>query len=508
MPTFISESVTLSAASTDDGCVKFNIYGDFSSSANLITTVSSSDFVAGISLTGSEKYNDYVVECLDSSDSVRTTITASFCSASVDEPNQPCDSTKEYNGEKGMPILYVVPLGRATGSVRIDYNALNQPDKFVIDWGDTTVVNTGYVGSVGFQNQLNTALDNEGYDREFITDVRPFFGLQYPGQGFAKFNKTAETPQHVTVRVYAPLDGTLFNLKVSCPDDSDSDFDPGVELTASAPPAGGGSCLTGTTLATGVCSPGQSGQYSEESFTLSEGNEATIRPTGTYYSGFGSYSGITSHPYNRSSFIGTQNITGGQQHAFLLKPNNEIVEWFIMAHDQGSSPGTSRFYPPNYQLTEAGDYKLRVYHLGCDNGNGTMSLYVDSCAEKSNYQTTVNNTLTSISGVGASTAFKVVWNSTGFQSQQQAQNLLKWLTGRSSVGSQIVYTIDSSLRQSGIKVFDSSNVEKGNINFVGTTSAKYFVDGLQTVVQVTGTSGAGDYVASPTPYSQHKFRIK
>lgn len=615
MPTFISESVTLQATNADDGCVKFNIYHTSASAANLITTVSSSDFVAGISLTGSDKYDDYIVECLDSSNVGRGTSIARFCSGSVVPPDFPCNVDKRYDGEKGMPIMFNIPLGRATGEVRLDYNAYSQPDKFVVSWDDEVVINTGYVGRTNWQGQLDTALDNEGYDREDIRDVQSLYGSSYAGQGHAIFNKTKENPQNAILRVYAPLDGTLWNAKLSCPstvtesiayvrltsagddcDDSNSaqvnslyiseNYSGFVEnsngklvidndnlsnddlndqtlynhnsdntgfsaktllstsntVTTTSPtntylvsqqslknpsgrkilatvnpvgsvsfsqcaiPASVDTCLSGDVRAVGACALGQNGLYEEKSFTLSEGFQVTVTPGGTFYSGYGSFSGLTSHPY--PSDVANNFIRGGQQNAYLLKNNNTVVEHFVMVHDQGSGPGTSRFYPSSYTLTEPGDYKLRVYYLGCDNGEGVMTLNVGQCAERPNYISSTSNTVGSVANSGAiSTSFKVVWNSTGYSAQQDAQNLVKFLSGRSSVSTS-VYNVSTSIRTSGIKVFDSSDNEKGNINFSPPSTVKYFVDGIQTVVVVTGTSGTGDYVATFTPSSTHKFRQK
>lgn len=514
MPTFISESITLQALNIDDGCAQIQIYANaITSSGNLIATISSSDMVAGYKVSGSNIYDDYSFVCLDSNGNKRTEQKLGNCDPGtlgedIYNPGpQPCDDKYTYSGNKVFPAVYIVPLGNATGSVNVEYNAYSVPDKFTVEWDGNVVVNTGYVGRTTNQTRLSASLAEKGYDDEPITDLSSQFGGM-AGFGSSSFDKTTEEPSYATVKVFGPLPGTAWNLTVNCPDDSSPVFDADTQYTASTTPSGGGSCLTGTTTATGVCLLGQNGTYIEEEFTLSEGNEATVRPAGTYYSGYGDYSGITSHPYNRSSYIGTANIVGGQQHAFLLKPNNEIVEWFVMAHDQGSSPGTSRFYPSSYKLTEAGTYKLRVYHLGCDNGNGTMGLYVDSCVEASNYETTRNTSVGSVTTGGAiSSKFNVVWDTYQYQDAIDAQNLAKWISGRSSVSQNTWYLVDSSLiTAGGFKIFDSTPTEEGDINLLSNSQVKYVNDGLQYFVQVKNVSGAGNFVSTFTTNDQHKFR--
>jgi len=112
----------------------------------------------------------------------------------------------------------------------------------------------------------------------------------------------------------------------------------------------GGSCLTGTTLATANCSSGQT-----STFTLNSGYNATVTMTGYFYSG-----------------TGTRTITGA-----LLDNSNAVIQNFTYTQT-GSSQGTTS--PANYTITTPGTYKLQVNMVNCSSfGSGTGSMTVGNC---------------------------------------------------------------------------------------------------------------------------------
>ena len=112
----------------------------------------------------------------------------------------------------------------------------------------------------------------------------------------------------------------------------------------------GGSCLTGTTLATANCSSGMT-----STFTLGSGYSATVTMSGYYYSG-----------------TGTRIITGS-----LLDNSNNVIQNFTYTQT-GSSQGTVS--PSNYIITTPGTYKLQVNMVNCSSyGSGTGSMTVGNC---------------------------------------------------------------------------------------------------------------------------------
>ena len=495
MATQIPEQVALSASTIDDGCVKFQIFSPVSASDNLITTISSSQLLEGFSLSGSNVQSVYTLTCLDSSGVAQGSAVVQRCVSGsngedpveVEEEVQECNDTVTYSGNQTFPGIYEVDLGYATGSVTVTYQAYSVPDKFVVDWSGSTVFNSGYVGSVGNQTSLNTNLSDRGYDPETITNVSSLFG-GLPGYGSGSFEKTTAEPTTCQIRVYAPLPGTAWQLTVDCPDGEETS----TEYTASVTPDGGGACLTGTTTVTGVCMPGQTGLTETGTFTLANGYEATVRMAGTFYSGYGS--------------VGL-NQTSGQQTAQLLDNNDNVVQNFVMVHEQGTAPGSSTYHPASYKITTPGTYKLRVYHLGCDDGNGTVGLYVDSCVEASNYETTRDTSVGTTAGVGVGTSFKVVWDTYQYQDAIDAQNLGKWLTGRSSISQNVWYGLDTSLiNGGGFKVFDSTPTEEGDVNLLSNSQMRYVNDGLEYFVEVKNVSASGNMHTAFTANDQHKFR--
>jgi hypothetical protein len=111
-----------------------------------------------------------------------------------------------------------------------------------------------------------------------------------------------------------------------------------------------GNCLTGTTMASGNCSGGQT-----NTFTLASGYSATVTMTGYYYSG-----------------TGTRTITGS-----LLDNNNNVIQNFTYTQT-GSTQGTTS--PSSYILNTAGTYKLQVNQVNCStNGSGSAGMTVGNC---------------------------------------------------------------------------------------------------------------------------------
>lgn len=118
-----------------------------------------------------------------------------------------CDAGQNYNGGQTFPTIINVTLGSGTGTVNLDFNAYNVPDKFIVVFDGNEVINTGYRGLTSWQDALDAELTNRGFSTETITS---------PGSGTTSFNKTT-TSTYATVYVYAPLPTTLWNFTLYCP---------------------------------------------------------------------------------------------------------------------------------------------------------------------------------------------------------------------------------------------------------------------------------------------------
>ena len=118
-----------------------------------------------------------------------------------------CGTQYSYTGGATFPTLLNINLGAATGTVTLNFNAKNVPDKFEVWFDGVKVIDTGYRGSATYQTDLDNALALRGLPSETISGV---------GLGSANFSKTTNT-QVALVKVYAPIEGTSWDITLSCP---------------------------------------------------------------------------------------------------------------------------------------------------------------------------------------------------------------------------------------------------------------------------------------------------
>lgn len=125
-----------------------------------------------------------------------------------DVPAIACGAGASYSGGVSYPTIQNVTLGSDTGVVTLDFQAYSVPDRFVVEYQGSVVIDTGYRGDSFYQNDLNNALIALG------EPTAPIVGT---GQGSVSFNKTSATPTVATVKVYAPMTGTGWNFTLQCP---------------------------------------------------------------------------------------------------------------------------------------------------------------------------------------------------------------------------------------------------------------------------------------------------
>jgi hypothetical protein len=125
-----------------------------------------------------------------------------------------CNNQVVSNGVTGS-FTYKVDVGTATGTIQLNYNAFNLPDKFEMSWngaldGSPSYNSSGYRGL--FTNQSQQQLINLGIP---LSDIH----LENPsiGSGTIFINKTAANPTTVEVTVTAPISNTGWNFSVVCP---------------------------------------------------------------------------------------------------------------------------------------------------------------------------------------------------------------------------------------------------------------------------------------------------
>ncbi|WP_369210867.1 hypothetical protein [Xylella fastidiosa] len=77
-----------------------------------------------------------------------------------------------YSGGEAFPNIVHVRLGSATGLVTLAFAPSENPDKFEVWIGGVKVLDTGYYGSLFYQNWLNVILASKELPPEKITEIR------------------------------------------------------------------------------------------------------------------------------------------------------------------------------------------------------------------------------------------------------------------------------------------------------------------------------------------------
>ena len=177
------------------------------------TSVSTTTTTSYIGFTG--QHTDFLCQLEDdgtpttSTTSTTLPVTTTTTTISVNE----ITCGQEASGGTNFPLeVYIADMGAGTGYVTLKYDMNDQPDKFVVEIDGLPVLDTGYRGDVSLQSALDAKLASYGLPSE------PIIGN---GTGTASFFKDSATTIAV-IKVYAPLDETLWSFTVTCPDGSTS----------------------------------------------------------------------------------------------------------------------------------------------------------------------------------------------------------------------------------------------------------------------------------------------
>ena len=140
-----------------------------------------------------------------------------------------CGAGVTYSGGISYPTTQNITLGSETGTVVMEFNAFGVPDLFVLTYG-ATVLSTGYRGT---SNYNFGGVSRTTFNNSLTGKVDPIYNTTYPDitnypedgyplvtlpvQGTTSFEKTTASPTNATLRVYAPLSGTAWDVIVYCP---------------------------------------------------------------------------------------------------------------------------------------------------------------------------------------------------------------------------------------------------------------------------------------------------
>lgn len=125
----------------------------------------------------------------------------------------PCGTDLQFNGGESFPSEHNIVLGSGIGVVDITCIAYSIPDKFVFSIDGEVVLDTGYLGDTTRQNNLNSKLTELGLP---IETIKP----NSNEENNYSFQKLQAINQVLNVKVYAPLEGTAWGVKVTCPNEA------------------------------------------------------------------------------------------------------------------------------------------------------------------------------------------------------------------------------------------------------------------------------------------------
>jgi len=145
-------------------------------------------------------------------------------------PDIPCGTPFTYGGNQAYPISQTIELGTDTGLVVYNFDAYQVPDRFIVRWNNSVVIDSGYVGISRFDlgGDLRSRFINSliGKTDPITNTVYPDFTnfpddgyprITTPGNGSLSFTKNLAFPINAVVDVYGPIIGTGWVHTLYCP---------------------------------------------------------------------------------------------------------------------------------------------------------------------------------------------------------------------------------------------------------------------------------------------------
>jgi len=147
-----------------------------------------------------------------------------------------CGTPVPYPGGQSYPTEVEVTLGSGTGIVTLTPVPYDRPDRFIVHFNVSAVIDTGYI-STGFSNSYDYGGSNRGaFKNSLQGKIIPLVAgnltypnsTLYPEDGYPRvtkvthpatytFNKILSIVTKATVRVYAPVGSTAWQFELSCP---------------------------------------------------------------------------------------------------------------------------------------------------------------------------------------------------------------------------------------------------------------------------------------------------
>lgn len=220
-----------------NNCGKTSSNCDDKPSTTTTTTTSTSPTTSTTSSTSSTTSSTSSTTSSTSSTTSSTSSTTSTTSTTTTQPSAGrtvnCGEINSYYvGGQTYPTIDEVILGSDIGTVAIQYNTLSQPDRILVVYDGSIVVDTGFIGNAfafdyGSPSRLDftsaltglpdavTGLIYPYADISHAPDNYPY--VQFPEVNVQTFNKYSSLVTSAFVKVYAPLIGTGWEYQMGCP---------------------------------------------------------------------------------------------------------------------------------------------------------------------------------------------------------------------------------------------------------------------------------------------------
>jgi hypothetical protein len=153
-----------------------------------------------------------------------TTTTSSTTTTTTTIKVLGCNVSSEFSGGDFYPTTESVILGSVIGTVVLNYNTENIPDRFIVQWNGNDVIDTGYRGPDSYdfggavRGFFNSTLEGKVDPITFVTYPNftnyPDDGyprVSAPGIGTASFYKNSTTSASATVKIYSPTDSEVYD---------------------------------------------------------------------------------------------------------------------------------------------------------------------------------------------------------------------------------------------------------------------------------------------------------
>lgn len=134
-----------------------------------------------------------------------------------DQVRDTCSSVVYYkSGGQTFPQKIEVEIGTSIGPAEFYFNALNQPDRFVLVHDGKVKFDSGYVTQSSpstYQSKINSALASKGLPNSTVLSHSTYGS---GNEGFFQSWTKSVSDSKAYIYVYAPLSGTSWETAVSC----------------------------------------------------------------------------------------------------------------------------------------------------------------------------------------------------------------------------------------------------------------------------------------------------